>query len=334
MIKFQKKKTDKKTEQEKVDERREEVLAKGRKFKYPLQFAKHKLVRNAIIIAFVAAGILTFVGWGMLYKMQSTDDVIYRMTRVLPVAVADVDGEKVMFSDYLMFYRSSIQSVQQQSGALDDSQDAENLKKQYKRAALDEVEKLTFAIKIAKEKGIKVGKDEIDEAFVLHRNVGGAERSEESFLKVIAENFGLSRSEYERMLKLSLIREKVQIAIDESANRVADKIEKKLSENGNDFEKIRDEFGSEIIYEETGGLVDAKNIDGGRANRAISLQKGENSGKFVSSNGDGYYFVKLLDKTDTEVNYQSIKVVFSEFEKEFLELKNSEKINEYIEVGE
>ena len=40
----------KKTEREKVDERREEVLARGRKFKYPLQYSKHKLVFNTIII--------------------------------------------------------------------------------------------------------------------------------------------------------------------------------------------------------------------------------------------------------------------------------------------
>ena len=37
-----------KTEREKVEERREEVLAKGRKFKYPLQYTKHKLVINTI----------------------------------------------------------------------------------------------------------------------------------------------------------------------------------------------------------------------------------------------------------------------------------------------
>ena len=48
---------EKKTEREKVEERREEVLTRGRKFKYPLQYAKHKLVINTIIIAVVAFGV-------------------------------------------------------------------------------------------------------------------------------------------------------------------------------------------------------------------------------------------------------------------------------------
>ena len=33
-----------KTELERVEERREEVLSKGRKFKYPLQYAKYRIV--------------------------------------------------------------------------------------------------------------------------------------------------------------------------------------------------------------------------------------------------------------------------------------------------
>ena len=41
---------ERKTEKEKVEERREEVLARGRKFKYPLQYAKHRLVVNTIVI--------------------------------------------------------------------------------------------------------------------------------------------------------------------------------------------------------------------------------------------------------------------------------------------
>ena len=115
MIKLGKKgKTEAKTEKEKLDERREEVLARGRKFKYPLQYAKHKLVFNTIIIAFVAFVAIIVFGWAMLYKIQDTGDIIYRLTRVLPVSVANVSGEEVRFSDYLMIYRSSLGVVADQ----------------------------------------------------------------------------------------------------------------------------------------------------------------------------------------------------------------------------
>ena len=51
------KKEAKKTEKQKVDERREEVLARGRKFKYPLQFTKHRVVVNTVLISLVVIAI-------------------------------------------------------------------------------------------------------------------------------------------------------------------------------------------------------------------------------------------------------------------------------------
>ena len=55
-----------KTEREKVEERRDEVLSRGRKFKYPMQYAKHRLVIQTVIIAVVAIIAMVAVGWLML----------------------------------------------------------------------------------------------------------------------------------------------------------------------------------------------------------------------------------------------------------------------------
>lgn len=52
-----------KTEREKVEERRDEVLSRGRKFKYPMQYAKHRLVIQTVIIAVVAIVAMVAVGW-------------------------------------------------------------------------------------------------------------------------------------------------------------------------------------------------------------------------------------------------------------------------------
>ena len=90
------------TEREKVEQRREEVLAQGRKFKYPMQYAKHKLMVNTVLVAIAAIVVMIVVGWAMLYKIQDTGDMLYRVTQVVPVPVAKVAGEQVRYSDYLM----------------------------------------------------------------------------------------------------------------------------------------------------------------------------------------------------------------------------------------
>ena len=73
-------------------------------------------------------------------------------------------------------------------------------------------------------------------------------------------------------------------------------------------------------------------FNAGRASEAMKLEPGQSSGKFVSMNGDGYYFVKLINKTDTEANFVSIKIPFTEFDKRMDNLRNDGKVTEHINI--
>lgn len=320
-----------KTELEKVEQRREEVLATGRKFKYPLQWTKHRIVVNTILIIIVLMAMVMVGGWLALYKMHDTGDLLYRVTKMLPVAVAKVDGKRVAFSDYLMLYRSSVISMERQSsGRFYDGDDSKELRVQYQRTALTKAEEYTYAMKLGQELGIKITDEEIEREFRRHRTMGGAERSEEGFLKIVGDNFGLNKKEYERMLYLALMKSKVEERIDQETMRRVEKIEQLLIANGGDYQAVANELGEEVSYEETGGLVSNKNIDGGRASEAMKLEVGGQSGRFISTNGEGYYFVKLVEKTEAEVNFVSLKVEFGEFNKRFEALNREGKITEFI----
>lgn len=325
---------EKKTEQEKVDERREEVLAQGRKFKYPLQWTKHRIVMSTVLIAVVVIAVIIVGGWLALYRFNMTDDMLFRITKILPISVATVDDEAVRFSDYLMLYRSSITSIERQSGQVDNDASIETLRAQYRRAALTEAEKYSYAVKLAHENDVSVSDENVDAEFERHLHLGGVERSEESFVKIVEDNFGLSKSEYKRMLYLTLLKARVEEKIDKKASEIANKVEKMLSENDGNYTAVAEALGEEIVYEETGGFVSAQNIDGGRASEAFKLEPGKQSGKFVSVNGDGYYFVKLVSKNDTQVNFVSIKVPFTEFQDQFNRLKDDNKISEFIQPSE
>lgn len=329
-----KKKEEKKTEQEKVDERREEVLAAGRKFKYPLQWTKHRVVINTVLISLVVLAIIITSGWLALYQFNMTDDMLFRITKVVPVPVATVDEESVRFSDYLMFYRSSLLSIERQSGQVDNDSSVEALRAQYMRSALSEAEEYAYANKLAKELNVTVSQEEVTKELERHLSLGGVERSEEAFLKIVKENFGLDKDEYEHMLYLTILKAKVEMEIDEAANKTANEVERMLAENGGNYTAIAESLGDKVEYQETGGLVDSQNIDGGRASEAIKLEPGQQSGRFVSINGDGYYFVKLINKTETEVNFVSIKVPFTEFKNRFNALHEEGKINELITIPE
>lgn len=320
-----------KTEREKVEERREEVLAHGRKFKYPLQYAKHRLMINTVIVALVALILMVVAGWAMLFKFQDTGDMIYRVTQVLPIPVAEVEGTKVRYSDYLMIYRSNLITAEQQGGQLGTGEDADNVRQLYKQAALYSAVEYTYALKLGHELSLTVSDEEVDKAFDEHRKVGGVERSEEGFLKILRDNFGMNKSEYRRMLYLTLMRSKVAQAVDDPAREQAKEVERILQESDGDLHKAADEVGAK--YEETGRLVDNMNVDGGRSTMAMTLEPGQISQRFLSSNGDAYYFVKLNDKTNSEVNYASLEITFSKFEEMIAELYASDKVKLYIDLN-
>ena len=93
---------------ETIAEHRERILAGGRRFKYPVQYARHRLVFNAILIGIaVIVLFVAFIGW-RLYYAQDTSEFMYRVTKIVPLPVAQVEGQPVLYSDYLMKYRSSV----------------------------------------------------------------------------------------------------------------------------------------------------------------------------------------------------------------------------------
>lgn len=315
-----------------IDEKREEVLARGKKFKYPFQYAKHKLIVNTVLIGVSAVLLAVFLGWLELYKFQDTGDVVYRLTRVLPVPVAEVDGEKVRYSDYLMLYRSSVAAIESQQGILSNSEEDQQMKAQYKVEAMDRAVSYSYALKLARELGIEVSDEMVNELMVEHRTVDGVERSEEAFAGIIKDNFGLSLDEYRRMLYLSLVEKEVSVSLDEEALALKLEIESILGNGSDDLAGIADSLGENVVYSETGGMVEEMNLDGGRASVAAELELGEVSEGFVSKNGDGYYFVKLLDKADGQVNYASLWVPFSAFDKKLAEVEEEGKVKVYIEL--
>ena len=320
------------TEKEKLEERREEVLSKGRKFKYPMQFAKHRMVFITIAIAFVALIIAGVLGWTALYKTQSTGDILYRLTTIIPVPVASIDDENVRYSDYLMIYRSSITPVEQQNGTFSNKEsDSETFRNFYKRTALTQAEDYTYALKLAKQLGVTITDEQINKEFDEHRNFGGTERSRESFLKVVKESFGLTEREYRRMLYLSLVKVEVSKKIDTVATENAYKAHERVLA-GDDFQKVAEELG--IEYSATGELADVKNVDGGRSTKAYGMEPGQISDVFVSENGDCYYIIKLLEKNDTQVNYVSLSIPFTEFDNRLKVVREENRVEEFITFDE
>ncbi|MDR0591325.1 MAG: SurA N-terminal domain-containing protein [Candidatus Nomurabacteria bacterium] len=316
-----------------VEAHREVILSKGRKFKYPLQYAKHKLVINTIIIGVLAIGAACVIGWVQYYKLQNTGTVAYRFSKYLRLPVAEVDGQTVLYSDYLMQYRSNTIAIERQEGKLSNKDDAERQINYYKRMAMDNSILNAYAIKLAKEYDIEVNRGRIDKVYGQHVASGDNKVTESGFEKLIEDNFGLSIDEYRRMfIELPLLRQDVSVRIDTKAKELVKEVESALSKNGGNFENVAKRFSDKVFLEPSGGLVSVQNFDGGRAAEADKLKVGGISKPFLSTSGDGYYIVKLLKKEDRKVEYASLRIPLTELKNRIEQLKKDGKIKEYITI--
>ena len=315
-----------------LEEQRKEILNKGKKFKYPVQYSKNRLVGNALIIALVILITGSGLLWYQLYQAQNTGEFIYRFTTVIPFPVANVDGENALYRDYLMEYRANMQIANAKKDEIEGASNTKALSTLNKTKAMKNVISNAYAQKKARELGITVSEKEISEVFDAQRKTQNTELTETALYKIAADNYGLSPNEYRRMfIELPLLRRKVMAQIDKNAENLKNEVSKYLSENSNNFSSAANKFGDKVEYSKP-GKVRKINIDGGRAKASANLKVGGVSEPFISNAGDGYYIVKLIEKNDNEVSYESIKIKFTEFNKQIEKLEKEGKIKKYIKV--
>lgn len=323
---------------ETVAEHRERILAGGRRFKYPIQYARHRLVINTIIISVAALIVLGIVGWWQLYPAQNTSTFVYNVTRVLPLPIASVDGQPVMYGDYLMRYRSAIHNLEQQGQINVNSDDGKRQSNYHKEKAMEAAIADAYAVKIAKQLGLTVTDTELDTYLKGQRQSSDGEISQRTYDASILDILGWSPDEYRHVLRDELLRQKVAFAIDDIAAKMSDLIAKKINEPSSNFQEIVASVnalgGVQTTYGAP-GLVPKANQDGGLAAAAGKLNVGQVSSTIkvtTTASGDAYYFVRLLTSNDSQVSYEFIQIPLGEFAKRLESLHTSNKINEYITI--
>ncbi|MDO8335647.1 MAG: SurA N-terminal domain-containing protein [Candidatus Saccharibacteria bacterium] len=319
---------------ETVAEHREQILAGGRKFKYPIQYERHRLLINSILVFLVALILSVFVLWWQLYLAQNTGNFFYRTTQLIPLPVASVDKQPVPFSDYLMEYRSSIHWLQQKSrGFSTNSQDSKRQYEHFKRQSLNKAIENAYAQKLADKYNVVVSDTDIDN-FIDQTIKSSSSRnlSRESYETVLSDSYGVSPSEYRSIVRYAILKQKASFAIDKAAKNKADAAMTQLAA-GKPFEEVVVAYSDDPLASTTKGdvgFVDKTNQDQGLAEAASKLQINQTT--TVIKGTDGYYIVKLLETKGDQIRYARIKVSLNEFDSSLSELKKAGKVNEYIKV--
>jgi hypothetical protein len=320
---------------ETIAEHRERILAGGRRFKYPVQYARHRLVFNAIIITVVTLIALVGVGYWQLYSVQNTSDFMYRVTRVLPLPVAKIDGQPVLYSDYLMKYRSSIHYLETKERVNLKSEDGKRQSDFVKSQAMEDTLADAYAMKLAKQNNVTVTDAELQTFLKQQRSSTDGEVSEATYDAVILDYYGWSPEEYQHAMQTKLLRQKVSFVVDADALAASKTVGNTITAGNTDLKSVTETINQtakiQVVYGAL-GWVPKSNQDGGLAAAAAKLQKGAISTVIKSTTGEGYYFIKLIDSNDTQVNYEYVHIPLTTFMKQLQTVEDQKKVDEYITI--
>lgn len=323
---------------ETVAEHRERILAGGRRFKYPVQYARHRLVINTIIISVIALVAVALIVWWQLYSQQNTSTFFYRITRVAPLPVATIDGQNVPYGDYLSAFRSQEHYLQTKEGV--DLYNKENKQQldYIKRKAIDDAVADSYAAKLAKEKNINISDKEIDEAITRQRESRDGVTSQETYDAIVMDHFNWTPAEAREVTAHKLLRQEVAYVIDKNAAKQRDQVVEKLKTEA-DFDKVAaavPAIGEARVQAGVAPLVPSNNQDGGLAATASKLTIGQVSEAFRSTTGDGYYVVKPLAKDNNgRISYAYLKIPLTTFDEQLKKVKKDKAVfKEYISIPE
>ncbi len=319
-----------------VAEHREKILAGGRRYKYPLQYVKHKLVINAIIVAFSALVVLLALGWWQLYIAQNSSTFFYRITQAVPLPVGSIDGTSVRYSDYLLYYRPSESYLSKYSDIKINSDDGRTQLEYMKRESLDRAIADAWARKIAKDKGLSVSSEEVTEAITALRVADNSSLSLDAVNASAQLLLGSTEQDTRDLLYNSLLRGKAAFAIDENAKEAVGWVQQAIKSGQTDMTKIAEQVNKDhpdsVQYGITGLLGNKTTFSGLKVSDIAKFKPGEIQDVMMTPTDDGYYFINVLEKSDTEVSFAYIRVPLTKFKEQISQLRQDGKIDEYISI--
>lgn len=321
---------------ETVAEHRERVLAGGRKFKYPLQYTKHRVLFITVLIGILSLVLfIAFFVW-QLYFAQAYDKFTYGLTRVLPVPVAKVDTDLVRYSDYLSELRSAVHYLTTKEAVNFNSADGKRQLDYQKRLALDKATRDTFIARLASQNNITVTNKEVDD-FVnkqIASNKLGV--SQEVYKQVISDYYDWTFDEYKNSVRQEILSKKVNATLDKEArSKIVSAVEQLVA--GSSFDSVAKAVSDDNLTKNNGGDVGFVNKGSEDPNGLIAVASGLQTGQLsdIIEGADGFYLIRLTEKRDTgDVRFAKIFISYKIVSQKMADLKKQNKINEYIKVNE
>lgn len=302
---------------ETLAETRKEVIKGAKKYVYPLQHSKHRIVILSSLLTLAVA--VSFLGYSVfaLYVQKSTSTLMYRVAQILPFPAAKVGSSFMPYEEYMFEIRQYVHYFENQE-KLDFSlpENKQQLESQRKEA-LDRAIKKHYIRRLAKANKITVTDEEVNKEVELYQSQNKLGSDEQVLKDVLKDYYGWTINDFKRQLTSRILSEKVNDKLDTVAREKANSALAELKA-GADFAAVADKYTEDTNTKGKGGeipfLIDKqdRNVPSQMTSRLYSLEPGQYSEIF--SVGYGLEIVKNIENKDNKIRAAYILFNFKSIE--------------------
>lgn len=239
-----------------VADHREEVLSSARKFIYPLQHSKNRIVRISVgLLVTVTVAFFAIVGFE-LYKVQATGTFMYDVTRIFPFPVAKAGSEWVSYESYLFELRRNMHYYETQQQANFASKDGKTQLDRLKRQAMTQVINDAYVKQLAAKHGVSVSDAAVRNQVDVVRRENRLGSNDRVFREVLQEFWGWNEADFRRELKQQLLQQAVVAKLDTATRARAEAALKQL-QAGADFATVASAVSEDAATRGGGGAYAA-----------------------------------------------------------------------------
>ncbi len=318
-----------------VAEHREEVLSSARKYIYPLQHSKHKIV--LITTSLFIATIVGFFGFTVisLYRMKSYSSFLYGVTQVIPFPIARAGNDFVAYENYLFELKHYINYYQNQQKLDFKTESGKQQLEEYKKRALEKVVNDAYIKQLAKKNKVTVSDKEVEDEIRVVRSQNRLGGSDKVFEDVIKEYLGWSVNDFKRSLKQDLLARKLLPVLDSETVAKANQAKAELN-SGADFAAVAKKYSDDASSKDNGGEygypIDKTNTGISAQTTAVlfKLQPGQVSD--VINAGYSLEIVKNIEPQGEKIRAAHIVANFKDIKTYLDDLKDQKKASLYIKL--
>lgn len=320
---------------ETVAAHREQVIGSARKYIYPLQHSKHRIV--TVSAAIFALTTIIFFSYCILslYKFQSSSSFIYRVSQVIPFPLARTGSKFVAYENYLFELRHYTHYYENQLKT--DFNDPKNQPQLalFKKRALDKVINDVYVKQLAAKHNVTVSNQEVNNQIAVVRNQNRLGSSDKVFEDVLKDYWGWTVDDFKRSLRSELLAQKAAAKMD---TETQDKAKAALAEikAGADFAAVAKKYSDDSATKASGGefgyAVDqtSRDLPAQTTDALLKLKPGQVSE--IISVGYALEIVKNIEMSGDKVRGAHILFNFKDISRYVNELRSKQKTRVYISV--